>query len=88
MRIAVLGAGGGGLAVAYEWASQGHEVALYAQHAHEHHLVPVRERGGIQAEGKLEGFVSLATVTTRAGARVTSSYSRAATTTAVTSSDR
>ena len=64
MRIAVLGAGGGGLAVAYEWTSQGHEVALYAQHAHEHHLVPVRERGGIQAEGKLEGFVSVATVTT------------------------
>ena len=64
MKIAVLGAGGGGLAVAYEWASQGHEVALYAQHAHEHHLVPVRERGGIQAEGKLEGFVALATVTT------------------------
>jgi opine dehydrogenase len=64
MRITVLGAGGGGLAVAYEWASQGHEVALYAQHAHEHHLLPVRERGGIQAEGELEGFVSLATVTT------------------------
>jgi len=64
MRIAVLGAGGGGLAVAYEWTSQGHEVALYAQHAHEHHLRPVRERGGIQAEGKLEGFVSPATVTT------------------------
>jgi opine dehydrogenase len=64
MRIAVLGAGGGGLAVAYEWTSQGHEVALYAQHAHEHHLVPVRERGGIQAEGKLEGYVSLAAVTT------------------------
>ncbi len=64
MRIAVMGAGGGGLAVAYEWASQGHEVALYAQHAHEHHLVPVRERGGIQAEGVLEGFASLATVTT------------------------
>ena len=64
MRIAVMGAGGGGLAVAYEWASQGHEVALYAQHAHEHHLVPVRERGGIEAEGVLEGFVSLATVTT------------------------
>ena len=64
MRIAVLGAGGGGLAVAYECASQGHEVALYAQHAHEHHLMPVRERGGIQAEGQLEGFVSLAAVTT------------------------
>ena len=33
MNVAVLGAGGGGLAVAYEWASQGHRVALYAQHA-------------------------------------------------------
>ena len=64
MKIAVLGAGGGGLALAYEWASEGHDVALYAQHAHEHHLLPVRERGGIQAEGLLEGFVSLSTVTT------------------------
>ena len=64
MKVAVLGAGGGGLAVAYEWASQGHRVSLYAQHAHEHHLLPVRERGGIEAEGVLEGFVPLETVTT------------------------
>ena len=63
MNVAVLGAGGGGLAVAYEWASQGHRVSLYAQHAHDHHLAPVRERGGIQAEGVLEGFVPLETVT-------------------------
>lgn len=67
MKVAVLGAGGGGLAVAYEWASQGHRVSLYAQHAHEDHLVPVRERGGIQAEGLLEGFVPLETVTTDIG---------------------
>ena len=59
MRIAVMGAGGGGLALAYEWASQGHEVALYAQQAHEDHLVPVRERGGIEAEGMLEGYAAL-----------------------------
>ena len=64
MKIAVMGAGGGGLAVAYEWASQGHDVALYAQQAHEDHLIPVRDRGGIQAEGVLEGFVNLKTVTT------------------------
>jgi len=64
MKIAVMGAGGGGLALAYEWASQGHEVALYAQEAHEDHLVPVRERGGIQAEGVLEGYAALETVTT------------------------
>ena len=48
MNVAVLGAGGGGLAVAYEWASQGHRVSLYARRAHEHHLAPVRERGGIR----------------------------------------
>lgn len=63
MNVAVLGAGGGGLAVAYEWASQGHRVSLYAQRIHDHHLAPVRERGGIQAEGLLEGFVPLETVT-------------------------
>src|SRR5215475_16108398 len=63
MNVAVLGAGGGGLAVAYEWASHGHRVTLYAQHAHDHHLAPVRERGGIQAEGVLEGFARLERVT-------------------------
>ena len=63
MNVAVLGAGGGGLAVAYEWASQGHRVSLYAQRAHDHHLAPVRERGGIQAEGLLEGFAPLERVT-------------------------
>jgi opine dehydrogenase len=63
VKIAVLGAGGGGLAVAYEWASRGHRVSLYAQRAHDHHLAPVRERRGIQAEGLLEGFVRLETVT-------------------------
>jgi opine dehydrogenase len=62
-NVAVLGAGGGGLAVAYEWASRAHRVSLYAQRAHDHHLAPVRERGGIQAEGVLEGFVPLETVT-------------------------
>jgi 2-polyprenyl-6-methoxyphenol hydroxylase-like FAD-dependent oxidoreductase len=54
MNVAVLGAGGGGLAVAYEWASRGHRVSLYAQRAHDHHLAPVRDRGGIQAEGVLD----------------------------------
>ena len=64
MNVAVLGAGGGGLAVAFEWASHGHRVSLYAQRSHDHHLAPVREAGGIQAEGLLEGFVRLETVTT------------------------
>ena len=63
MKIAVLGAGAGGMAVAYEWASKGHQVSLYAQSDFEHHLAPVRERGGIRAEGLLEGFGPLDAVT-------------------------
>jgi NADPH-dependent 2,4-dienoyl-CoA reductase/sulfur reductase-like enzyme len=55
MDVAVLGAGGGGLAVAYEWASQGHRVSLYAQRAHDHHLAPVRERGGMQVRARWRG---------------------------------
>jgi opine dehydrogenase len=67
VNVAVLGAGGGGLALAYEWASRGHHVSLYAQRAHDHHLAPVRERGGIRAEGLLEGFTRLETVTSDIG---------------------
>src|SRR3954452_23344781 len=67
MNVAVLGAGGGGLALAYEWASRGHRVSLYAQRAHDDHLAPVRERGGIRAEGVLEGFARLETVTSDIG---------------------
>lgn len=63
MNVAVLGAGAGGLALAYEWASRGHRVSLYAQRAHDQHLEPVRERGGIRAEGLLEGSARLAAVT-------------------------
>ncbi len=63
MNVAILGAGAGGLAVAYEWAAAGHRVSLYARPAHDQHLAPVRENGGIRAEGLLEGFAPVPVVT-------------------------
>jgi opine dehydrogenase len=67
MRVAVLGAGAGGLAVAYEWVSRGHEVSLYSHRDHAQEIEAVRERGGIRAEGVVEGFAPIATATTDVG---------------------
>jgi opine dehydrogenase len=64
VKVSVLGAGGGGLAVAYEWGSQGHEVSLFSHPEHDHEIGPVRARGGVTAEGVLEGFAPVATATT------------------------
>ncbi|MDN5761565.1 MAG: NAD/NADP octopine/nopaline dehydrogenase family protein [Microlunatus sp.] len=64
MKVAVLGTGNGGLAVAYEWADQGHEVALYARPEFDEQITAVRERGGITSQGALEGFAKIATATT------------------------
>jgi opine dehydrogenase len=55
------------MAVAYEWASQGHEVSLFSHAGHDHELGPVRERGGILAEGVLEGFAPVTSATTDIG---------------------
>ena len=56
MRVAVLGAGNGGLASAFDFAQHGHEVALYASPEFGGNLPPVAEAGGITAAGDLEGF--------------------------------
>lgn len=60
----MLGAGGGGLAVAYEWASHGHEVSLFSHPGHDHEIGPIRARRGVTAEGVLEGFAPIRTATT------------------------
>ena len=64
MHVAVLGAGAGGLAVAYEWASRGNDVSLYSDQDHAQEVRAVQARGGIQAEGLLEGFAPITTATT------------------------
>jgi opine dehydrogenase len=60
MRVAVLGAGNGGLASAFDFAQHGHEVALYSPPEYGENVVAVRKAGGIRASGDLEGFVPVA----------------------------
>jgi opine dehydrogenase len=57
MRVAVLGAGNGGVASAFDFAQHGHDVALYAPPEHGENVVAVAAAGGIAAHGDLEGFV-------------------------------
>jgi opine dehydrogenase len=59
MRVAVLGAGNGGVASAFDFAQHGHEVTLYAPAEFGANTVAVREAGGITASGDLEGFAPI-----------------------------
>ena len=56
MRVAVLGAGTGGLASALDFAQHGHEVSLYATPEFGANVVAVKAAGGITASGDLQGF--------------------------------
>ena len=59
MRVAVLGAGNGGVASAFDFAQHGHEVALFSTVEHEPNVVAVAKAGGVTASGDLVGFVPL-----------------------------
>ena len=56
MRVAVLGAGNGGVASAFDFARHGHDVALFAPPEYDENVVAVAEAGGVTAMGDLEGF--------------------------------
>src|SRR5215210_37149 len=56
MRVAVLGAGNGGVASAFDFAQHGHEVSLYATPEFGDNVVAVERAGGITAMGDLQGF--------------------------------
>lgn len=60
MRIAVLGSGAGGCAVAFDFARHGHEVRLFDFERFGDTVRAIREQGGISAEGRLEGFAPVA----------------------------
>lgn len=73
MKIAVLGSGNGGCAVAFDTAAHGHEVRLFDFPQFPHHLKAIAaqgragqavpgERGGIYAQGELSGFAPMAYV--------------------------
>src|SRR3954471_6709521 len=59
MRVAVLGAGNGGVASAFDFAQHGHEVSLYAPAEFGDNLVAIDRAGGITASGDLEGFAAV-----------------------------
>lgn len=59
MRIAVLGAGAGGTAVAFDYASHGHEVRLFDLPEFPDNIAAIAAQGGIHADGKLSGFAKV-----------------------------
>ncbi len=62
MKIAVLGAGHGGLATAGHCSLKGHSVNLFSFYGRE--IEPVSAKGGIRMEGAVEGFAALNRITT------------------------
>ena len=56
MKIAELGSGNGGTAVAFDFASNGHDVYLYDLPQFNENISAIREAGGILSEGRMQGF--------------------------------
>jgi opine dehydrogenase len=63
VRVAILGAGNGGLAIGYEWARSGHEVSIYSRPEYADNIGPIRRNGGIISEGALSGFAQIKVAT-------------------------
>jgi opine dehydrogenase len=59
VKIAVLGSGNGGCAVAFDCAQHGHRVNLFDFESFPDRIQSIREAGGIYAEGKLDGFAPI-----------------------------
>jgi len=59
MKIAVLGSGNGGCAVAFDCAQHGHRVNLFDFETYPDNIGKVSDTGGIYAEGELEGFAPI-----------------------------
>jgi opine dehydrogenase len=67
MRVAVIGAGNGGVAAAFDFAQHGHDVSLYAPPRYAENVVAIDAAGGIRASGDLEGFAPVRYAGTDAG---------------------
>lgn len=59
MKIAVLGAGAGGTAVAFDCASFGHDVRLFDFPQFSENIAVIAAQKGIHAEGDINGFASV-----------------------------
>ncbi len=60
MKIAVLGSGNGGCAVAFDSAAVGHQVRIFDFETFPATIEAVRKSGGIHCEGELDGFQPVA----------------------------
>ena len=60
MIIAILGAGAGGTATAFDFAAHGHEVRLFDFAEFPENVAAVAAEGGIHAEGDIAGFADVA----------------------------
>jgi opine dehydrogenase len=70
MKVAVLGSGNGAAAMAFEWAQAGHVVSMFDFPEFDETLAAVAARGGISADGELEGFQEIGYAGHDAGAAV------------------
>jgi len=61
MRIAVFGAGAGGTAVAFDCATQGHEVRLFDFPQFADNIAAIAAQEGVHADGDLVGFARIET---------------------------
>ena len=60
MKVAILGSGNGGCAMAFEWAQAGHAVYLFDFPQFDRQIKAINAAGGIYSQGQLEGFQKLA----------------------------
>ncbi|WP_366924297.1 NAD/NADP octopine/nopaline dehydrogenase family protein [Metallumcola ferriviriculae] len=59
MKVAVLGSGNGGCAVAFRWAKDGHDVFLFDFEDFPDNIDAISKNGGIYSEGQLKGFTKV-----------------------------
>lgn len=63
-KITILGCGNGGQALAGHLSLLGHQISLYADPEHMGGLLAIQQQNGIQLTGAVEGFATLACVST------------------------
>lgn len=59
MNVAVLGSGGGGCAVAFDFAAHGHKVNFFDFPDFKDNIAAASKNGGIAAEGDIKGFAKI-----------------------------
>lgn len=59
MKIAVLGSGNGGCAVASDWSLNGHEVRIFEFEKFSKNVDAIAEEGGISVDGSINGFAKV-----------------------------